>query len=571
LFRPLPGRSGNDFIFDAGPHFYRREKELLVEGGGSVERTLVTHEPLEDAVIVFRAGELPTTVSLVFGGLRRSIRLAPAEARWISLAGMEPSFASRDGIHLYPLKIRSSFAPLRVTLATTPLEKGLALYAHGSYREAHARLAAAGAADRDPEIAALAVISRELSGTAGEAPPWLDDTAESLAAIADASALNERYGGSPAYLDQLQYDFHEAEALATRGFRNVGDGRASRGRAIRAEDAEASLAIPLEMFEGGHYAVEVRLAAVAAADGRITLRLVDSAGEERMRREASCCEPAISGFATRRFEAEIPEFEPRWQLDVVFERLSGVVVDSVEIAPDLVAEARAIERLRRLVVSGDPAAVGGEHSAYEPLRILADRLADRSDIDGAFRLYRAAAELRPDEAPPLAGLLRIENALSAEQRLDIAPRLAVLAETSASRVRHELDTRFEGDLRLVGYRLRGGDVKPGGSLGVALEWDVAGDPPRDPIVVWMHFIDSAGRTVFQGDHDLEDDLRRVPRFSALRPRFHEISVPAEVSPGSYQAVVGLARREAQEKLRVLESAAPRRGKGIVLPLPIHVH
>lgn len=572
----LPARSGNDFIFESGPEFYQREKEFLLEPGSEIDKTLVTPQPLADALLVLRGGEFPTTVTISFGNAVRRMRLGPSESRWVSVDTLQRSFASRAGANLYRLTLASSLARSRVTLATTPLGKGLALYTSGFYREAYPWLERAAGTERDPEIAALAIVSRELAGAAASEAERarLDEIARGLADLADPHVFDERYAGTLLYLDALQYAFSEAEALAAEGLRIVGDDDASNGRAIRAEPYAImpSISVPLEMLEPGHYAVKARLKLPPDAPAeRLRFRLTDGDRVEHNRREFDCCSARASGFVTRRFDFEIPYFEPRWNLSVELDPTSSVVLDSVEIVPDLAAEARALERLRRLVLDRDPAPAIEELGAYRPMMILADRLAAQNDTERAFALYRAAVKLRPDEVPPLEAIARIEGNLSQTARREAAASLAVIGDARQSRVLHAAEARFQSDLRLVGYRIREADVVRGETFGLNLYWELpASGLPAHSLSVWVHFFDKAGQLAFQGDHALLDDLRRRRDSSKLRPAFYEIPVPESIRPGFYEVAVGLDVSERSRKLALVAAAGRTRGHGVVLPIRVRV-
>lgn len=105
---------------------------------------------------------------------------------------------------------------------------------------------------------------------------------------------------------------------------------------------------------------------------------------------------------------------------------------------------------------------------------------------------------------------------------------------------------------LSGYRLSAETVQPGESLTVSLFWQ-ARQSVANNYVVFVHVVADTGQPVAQSDS--------LPRAGAYPTSWwlpdltiedsHQITLPAEVSPGRYSLVVGLYEAETMRRLPLM--------------------
>ena len=117
---------------------------------------------------------------------------------------------------------------------------------------------------------------------------------------------------------------------------------------------------------------------------------------------------------------------------------------------------------------------------------------------------------------------------------------------------HPVSYRLGEAVRLTGYDLPE-HVSPGDVLPLTLYWQASGHTDR-PYTVFVHVVDEHGRMAAQADSQPAEgsyptDLWGVDE-AITDP--HALSLPAELTAGSYQVAVGLYSLETQGRLPVLD-------------------
>jgi hypothetical protein len=165
-------------------------------------------------------------------------------------------------------------------------------------------------------------------------------------------------------------------------------------------------------------------------------------------------------------------------------------------------------------------------------------------------------DLSPDLAAPLAAQVEVTLQNLAEIPLrptDIAGK-PLDAATARFTIAPEqwpgltqtipVEAVWQNQIALRGYSLSAETVQPGATAAVNLFWQ-AGRPVTDTYVVFVHLLDEAGQIKAQND-----DLPRAGAYPTpwwppgqLVEDTHPLVLPSDLSPGTYQLVVGLYRSD----------------------------
>jgi hypothetical protein len=192
-----------------------------------------------------------------------------------------------------------------------------------------------------------------------------------------------------------------------------------------------------------------------------------------------------------------------------------------------------LDLLRRL--SGEPAAGEPDPADTEAFLAAGDLATRRGAKEAAAALYRQAAVADPKSS-------------AARERLDGPPALAPPTTVGA---------RFDNGIELVSCRLDRRESRPGEAVELRLVWRIPENLARiDRLSVWVHAVDPGGRTVFQGDHALLEDLRVEADAGREEPCSHRLAIPLLTPPGDYELRAGLWTPIRETRVDLVEAGRP---------------
>ncbi|MFA5042477.1 MAG: glycosyltransferase family 39 protein [Kiritimatiellia bacterium] len=527
VYQRQPSLTGNQFIFDNGPEFLRSEKLMRAEPAKTLVKWLVSERPPAMSRVILQNSAVPNYIALTLGGARRQISLAAGEAACIEIPKPRAQFPTTDGgPWFYRLQVSAAYGNVWVGWATGTEDAGTMLYNLGRFQEAAPLLCRAALETKNPTLAAQALIGAAAAGRPLKGPEA--ETLQALAAplrnVRDADSFRRVYGISPAYLESLDFIRLAAEQLTLDGGA-IAD-NAAGGKTIRATPADSSQtnpvvrsiagATPLRLDPGG-YTVAVRLRCrtpSASGAGEILIRASDMTGavcgQNRVKLEAPGQDArAMAGGDF--FDIQSPlRISKGGEYVIALQPLEGadVEIDSLAIKPDCMATVTALNEQCQAAIDRD-----------------------------AGRMAPKPAEPKPVRAFP-----------------DIP-----------------VSVRFKGGVRLIGARLSADVVRRGDPLGVGFDWrfETAGIP-LERLVVFVHFVDQAGRIAFQADYRLADCLRfpRLPERAG--PFDNEVRAPADVKTGRYSVRMGIYDSDTGDRYDVRDGTVPHGKNDVHLPLTFEV-
>ncbi len=207
------------------------------------------------------------------------------------------------------------------------------------------------------------------------------------------------------------------------------------------------------------------------------------------------------------------------------------------VDPRLILLGSGPEALAPLVLFSPPTAPPTSWSKGDLVRSQHTLRLPASLAAGPYRLVG----LPSPELPPSRGVVLASLDVKAPERIFEVPEIPVPQTAS-----------FADHILLLGYGLDESDARPGGSLLVTLFWQ-ARSPGADPLQVFTHLLDGAGRLVAQ--HDGPPLEGRRPTSGWLPGEVlvddHRIPLPPEVEPGAYRLAVGLYRPNTGIRVEVL--------------------
>ena len=114
-------------------------------------------------------------------------------------------------------------------------------------------------------------------------------------------------------------------------------------------------------------------------------------------------------------------------------------------------------------------------------------------------------------------------------------------------------------------------VHRGQTFGIGPCWKLT-DEFRDPgrLVVFVHFKDASGQTLFQADHPLLTSLAYRRDVDSLRPTLFEVAVPATVPAGTCTIELGVYDAYLKRRLTVRQEGAEKSASAIRLPVRLEV-
>jgi len=121
----------------------------------------------------------------------------------------------------------------------------------------------------------------------------------------------------------------------------------------------------------------------------------------------------------------------------------------------------------------------------------------------------------------------------------------------------KLDANLEGKVRLLGYNVEKSTYQPGDAVRVSLYW-LALEEMTEGYKVFVHLMDAEAKMWAQHDDDPVLGFTPTTRWMAgeLIVDRHELILPKETPPGSYQIFTGMYEYETVRNLTVLEGGAP---------------
>ena len=130
---------------------------------------------------------------------------------------------------------------------------------------------------------------------------------------------------------------------------------------------------------------------------------------------------------------------------------------------------------------------------------------------------------------------------------------------------HTLDMRVGSVARLVGYDLSTTTVSPGEQITVTLYWQALASADTE-YTVFVHLLDAAGR--FRGQRDAPPGDGAFPTTGWIPDEYitdiHTLTIPADVSPGTYMLQVGMYLPSTNARLPVRHPSGAEAGDAIPL-------
>lgn len=203
----------------------------------------------------------------------------------------------------------------------------------------------------------------------------------------------------------------------------------------------------------------------------------------------------------------------------------------------------------------------------------------------AFGQIRFTFQLQPG-APELRLELRPENRAGflfskIELKPDITATLQWLQRPTPpatpltigpTGITHKVDTLFRGGLRLLSLQTSASQIRRGEALGLNVNFSLE-QPDLDlaNLAMFVHFVNAAGVTVFQGDYSLADLFKlQAPRLAQPANWQRTIAVPTNAAPGSYSIRTGFYRLDNSDRLRIVACPHPYKIKAVLLPAEVRV-
>jgi hypothetical protein len=104
-------------------------------------------------------------------------------------------------------------------------------------------------------------------------------------------------------------------------------------------------------------------------------------------------------------------------------------------------------------------------------------------------------------------------------------------------------------LELVSVRMQPDRIHPGEAITLVMNVVIqAGDRERAPLKAFVHLVDDQGTTVTQADHFLFEGKSEPFPDGVLLADTHELRIPPDLRPGTYQLVVGFYRADTLERI-----------------------
>ena len=370
VFQRWPSHNGNRVICDNGPGFIRSEKMLDLDPAAEpTTRAVVRTVPLGEAWIGIQNGSMANLVDVHFGGVSGRASLDANETVWWRIAAPRSGWPREPGHAWYRWSAQSFYGRARVVLATQPGELGAFLFNAGLYHDAFPLLKAAAASSHNATLAAMALICQHLAKlpVAPATQDGLARQAQPLQQVSNAASCRQLFGIAPAYLEALEFVKLEAENLRVAGARAIDDLEASGQRAlekIAVTAAEAAtnpppyIITPVLRLDPGAYTATLRVRGTDKTATPLRWRLVAE--------DISGCSCAATEFDfppldDRRYVRltvafQMPLRAPEVRILLIPQSPAGVVLDQIEIKPDVLATIHWLQQMQQSPVAPAPTA-----------------------------------------------------------------------------------------------------------------------------------------------------------------------------------------------------------------------
>jgi hypothetical protein len=507
--------NGNRIICDNGPEFLRSEKLLVLEADdGPAVRHLVRTAALSEAWVGIQNGNSANLVDIQFGGASQRASLNAGEVVWWRIAVPQHNWPNDPGYIWYRWTAQAYYGRVRVLLATRPDEIGQFLFNAGNYRDALPLLQTSAASSHSPLLATLALICAQQAPTA-LAPATragLQRLAQPLQKVGDAASCRQLCGIAPAYLEALDFIKLEAGALRFAGCRFIEDLEAPHRRALE------KVAVPVAAA-ATNPPPSIVTPMVQLDPGAYTVNLLVR-GTDKTSAPIRWRMTAQDLFGTTHATAEL-------ELPPLDHRRYTRVAATFQIpfaAPEL-----------RLVLQ-----------PHDPAGVVLGQLEIKPDVLGTIRWLK--------------------------QSLPQPTSVANTAPPASPEVQQIVDTVFQGGVRLERIQYERATLRRGQPFKVrfALRLELPGLDTADH-AVFIHLVDAAGHTAFQGDYSVADLLNTyAPRLVAPTQMYKTIEVPATIKPGAYTIRIGAYDLDTTKRLRIVSSPLPQKTKAVALREPLHI-
>jgi hypothetical protein len=120
-------------------------------------------------------------------------------------------------------------------------------------------------------------------------------------------------------------------------------------------------------------------------------------------------------------------------------------------------------------------------------------------------------------------------------------QLALISFAGSSGPTERLDLPLDNGVRLDGYQLPSGPLKPGDTLPITLLWRAEASPGAVPWKVFTHLLDAQQHVVAQRDSEPVEGLQPTTTWQPgqLIEDHYGIAVPSDLAAGSYRLEVGM--------------------------------
>lgn len=504
--------SGNRVSCDNGPEFLRSEKILTLElTNAPTVRWLVRAQALDEAWLGVQNGDMANFVEVSLGGARFARSLPAGAVAWWRVVAPQPHWPS-ESEHSWYRWSAAAYGRARVLLATRPEEMGLFLFNTGCPHDAFPLLQRAAAATRNPALATLALCAAQNAQLAmpSATQAGLARCAQPLQEVHDAASCRKLFGIAPEYLHALDFITLDATELHFKGCHSVKELDVS-GQRLR-----EGIATGTGVATNGPPLITTPLLYLDPGAYTLTLRVrglspTNTSGHWRLSvRDAF-------GHSFVEQDMEFPPLRERQDTRVTAAFSLGTATSGV-----------------RLFLK-----------PQEPAGVVLDQMTIKPDVLATLQWLnrqRQHPAVSPPATAPVAGFQQPVNTL------------------------------FAGGLRIASLQCSSATLRRGQPVGVNLELGFE-EPGLNPanLIVFIHFNDAAGRTVFQGDYPLLEWLRGyMPHVVEPVLFCKAITIPPDASPGVYTICLGVCRLDNSKRLRILATALPQKTKAVLLQKSIRV-
>jgi len=533
-----PSLADNQFVFDNGASFFRDDKIFMAKVGSRISRKIVTEQPLKQVFMLIQNGPIANIVDVSCAGDDRTLFLKAGESAWYIVSKPVSGPPRGRGFFFYDVRVFTEFGPAKALFATCAADIGRGLYAAGRYQDALPWLEQAAVETKSPTLAVLAEFCGFLTNPDKPRPPAASlQFATNILNCTNDAGIMAAYSISPEYLQALNF-IRLYEKDINHFTVPVESELVSLKQVVREITTvpfeDASLATPRLMLDPGYYECTTWVRWTNGSQNvSVPVCAMDDFSRSYHTSLLSFQSTSPHEPATNAFMFYVPHGSPSTTLMFTPGVGMGLSVKRVDLRPAILREVTSLANVHRLIRDQDITAVADEPAAYDALLVMGNRFAKTNLLDKAMQCFIAAAKLRPTMSSPLDGILDL---LARDPALPYPGLEQLVAVYRDARSRHgsvECNVLFENGVRLRGAVARDITVSHDGKLGLNLMWELNDRHIRLlHTAVSVHVVDASGKIMFQGDHNLIEDLK----FAVFA---RETSLPATVTPGVYRIRVGL--------------------------------